>query len=182
MNPPTQPSATPRTQAQLLPINSHTLPHDVVYADFARTLETELAALQSVHDTRLHAFEEYKKVRDAELARLRSENERLKGKNWLERAEERQGFIARAERAEAALADPHALHAHCVRTLTDAQVMHLFGERATVITNQRDALAKELENIANAKPHEWGDESDQFQPWAQNRARHALAAMQPPTP
>jgi hypothetical protein len=34
---------TPRTQKQLLPINSHTLPGDVVYADFARTLERELA-------------------------------------------------------------------------------------------------------------------------------------------
>lgn len=47
-----------------------------------RTLETELAALQSVHDTRLHAFEEYKKVRDAELARLRAEL--AVAENWVE--------------------------------------------------------------------------------------------------
>ncbi len=35
----------------------------------------------------------------------------------------------------------------------------------------------ELANIANAKPDTWGDMSDSFQAWAQNRARHALAAM-----
>jgi len=38
------PTATPRTQSQLLPINSHTLPGDVVYADFARALERDLTA------------------------------------------------------------------------------------------------------------------------------------------
>lgn len=43
----------------------------------ARTLETELAALKDAHDTRLHAFEEYKKARDAELARLRAEVENM---------------------------------------------------------------------------------------------------------
>ena len=37
------------------------------------------------------------------------------------------------------------------------------------------ALRTELENIANAKPSEWGDMADQFQAWAQSRARHALA-------
>jgi hypothetical protein len=38
-------------------------------------------------------------------------------------------------------------------------------------------LQAELANIANAKPDTWGDMSDSFQAWAQNRARHALAAM-----
>jgi hypothetical protein len=38
---------TPRTQKQLLPINSHTLPGDVVYADLARTLERELSAAKA---------------------------------------------------------------------------------------------------------------------------------------
>jgi hypothetical protein len=38
-------------------------------------------------------------------------------------------------------------------------------------------LVAELQNIANAKPHEWGEERDQFQAWAQNRARHTLAAL-----
>lgn len=43
------------------------------------------------------------------------------------------------------------------------------------IQNQR--LRAELNNIANAKPSEWGDMSDQFQAWAQNRARHALSDL-----
>jgi chromosome segregation ATPase len=38
-------------------------------------------------------------------------------------------------------------------------------------------LQAELANIANAKPDTWGDMSDSFQAWAQNRARHALAAI-----
>ena len=39
-------------------------------------------------------------------------------------------------------------------------------------------LRAELTNIAAAKPAHWGDEMDQFMPWAQNRARHTLAATE----
>ena len=42
--------------------------------------------------------------------------------------------------------------------------------------NENDKLRDELQNIANANPSQWGEQSDQFQPWAQNRARHALEA------
>ena len=36
-----------------------------------------------------------------------------------------------------------------------------------------------LEGIAIAKPSEWGEMSDQFKPWAQNRSRHALTKLKP---
>lgn len=63
-------------------------------------------------------------------------------------------------------------NAHNPDNLTDEQL------RAEV-----DRLSSELQNIANAKPHEWGDDMrDQFQPWAQNRARHALASRPAPKP
>jgi len=39
-------------------------------------------------------------------------------------------------------------------------------------------LRAELTNIAAAKPAHWGDEMDQFMPWAQSRARHTLAATE----
>jgi hypothetical protein len=39
-------------------------------------------------------------------------------------------------------------------------------------------LRAELTNIAAANPAHWGDEMDQFMPWAQNRARHTLAATE----
>jgi hypothetical protein len=42
----------------------------------------------------------------------------------------------------------------------------------------REAI-RELQNIADAKPSTWGEMADQFKPWAQNRARHALAKLQP---
>jgi len=37
-----------------------------------------------------------------------------------------------------------------------------------------ERLRAELRYIAEAKPLRWGDMADQFQKWAQNRARHAL--------
>lgn len=40
-------SPTPRTDANRLPINSHTLPNDIVYADFARELERELTTARA---------------------------------------------------------------------------------------------------------------------------------------
>jgi len=39
-------------------------------------------------------------------------------------------------------------------------------------------LRAELTNIAAANPVHWGDEMDQFMPWAQSGARDALAAME----
>lgn len=52
----------------------------------------------------------------------------------------------------------------------------MLAYRATVDVQRKEIekLRAELTNIANAKPHEWGEESDQFQAWAQNRALHAL--------
>jgi predicted nuclease with TOPRIM domain len=52
--------------------------------------------------------------------------------------------IARAEKAEAAFADPHTLHAHCLRTLTEGQIAHLFGERMTAIVNRAEKAEAEL--------------------------------------
>jgi hypothetical protein len=52
--------------------------------------------------------------------------------------------IARAEKAEAAFADPHTLHAHCLRTLTEGQIAHLFGERMTEIVNRAEKAEAEL--------------------------------------
>lgn len=40
--------------------------------------------------------------------------------------------------------NPTALHIHCVRHLTDAQVAHLFGERMTEIVNENAALRAKL--------------------------------------
>jgi hypothetical protein len=73
-----------------------------------------------------------------------------------------------------------AILTHGGTMLCSPQVGVAFNEqqaRAEKAEAERDALAKELGNIANAKPHAWGDMSDDFQAWAQNRARHALAAM-----
>ena len=43
---------------------------------------------------------------------------------------------ARADKAEAVLADPQQLHAHCLRNLNEGQIAHLFGERMTAIFNR----------------------------------------------
>ena len=42
-------------------------------------------------------------------------------------------------------------------------------------------LLGEFRNIAGARPHTWEDPDD-FQAWAQNRARHSLAKAKESTP
>ena len=48
------------------------------------------------------------------------------------------------------------------------------NETIGYLAGEISRLRSELRNIATAKPSEWGEMSDQFQPWAQNRARAAL--------
>jgi hypothetical protein len=56
----------------------------------------------------------------------------------------------------------------------------LIGYRAgkEAMRERVEALEIELENIANANPKKWDEDvRDQFQEWAQNRARHTLAKV-----
>lgn len=54
--------------------------------------------------------------------------------------------------------DPHRLHAHCVRHLTDLQVSHLFGERMTAVANDRDKLeAENAELLKDKERLDWID-------------------------
>lgn len=51
--------------------------------------------------------------------------------------------------------------------------------RFAQVAAQRDQLLAEMRNIALAKPSEWDPEvRDQFQEWAQNRARAAIARVE----
>lgn len=53
-----------------------------------------------------------------------------------------------------------------------------FFFKHTDLMTQRDALLAELQNIAAADPRKWDAETrDQFQQWAQNRARAAIAKV-----
>jgi len=64
--------ATPRTDAILLPINSHTLPDDVVYADEMRLLERELSLATDFLDLMRDEFQRIKSCPgcDSEIAQL----------------------------------------------------------------------------------------------------------------
>ena len=54
-------------------------------------------------------------------------------------------------------------------------------DRALGMQTERNALRAELQNIVNADPRTWQpDVRDQFQQWAQSRARAALAAQEKP--
>jgi DNA repair exonuclease SbcCD ATPase subunit len=77
---------------------------------------------------------------EAELAKRDSEY--LRGTAMV--AESASVWQSRAEKAEAAFADPHTLHAHCLRTLTEGQIAHLFGERMTAIVNRAEKAEAEL--------------------------------------
>lgn len=52
------------------------------------------------------------------------------------------------------------------------------GNRIMRLEAELEFLVAELGHIANAKPSEWPEEMrDEFQPWAQSRARFALAKI-----
>jgi hypothetical protein len=102
------PTPTPRTDAAIYPMDTV----DIVWPEFARTLEREITLLRA----------------EVEL----DEDLQLATESSLKTA------IDRAEKAEAAFADPQRLHAHCLRTLTDGQIAHLFGERMTEVANRAD--------------------------------------------
>jgi hypothetical protein len=77
-----------------------------------------------------------------------------------------------ARTLERELAELLAVNATGAARLAHATVQ-LAAEREKVCV-----LRAELTNIAAAKPAHWGDEMDQFMPWAQNRARHTLIATE----
>ena len=51
---------------------------------------------------------------------------------------ERDQLRAEVERLKSQVADPQQLHAHCLRTLNEGQIAHLFGERMTEIVNRAE--------------------------------------------
>ena len=92
------PTATPRTDAALYPMNGV----EIVWPDFARTLETELAEAKA---EAAHYMSVAQKATD-DLTRLRAELKELSQAYELNRVsiDELDADRARAERAEAALA------------------------------------------------------------------------------
>jgi hypothetical protein len=111
----------------------------------------------------------------AELTRLRAEVAAIEEDGTEEHNAAvglRQKLVAALDRAEKAEAALHALRLVCGTSDADKFTTWLNVEIA-----KREQAEAELANIANAKPDTWGDMSDSFQAWAQNRARHALAAM-----
>ena len=93
------PTATPRTDAALYPMNGV----EIVWPDFARTLETELAAAKA---EAAHYMSVAQKATD-DLTRLRAELKELSQAYELNRVsiDELDADRARAERAEAALTE-----------------------------------------------------------------------------
>jgi hypothetical protein len=53
-------------------------------------------------------------------------------------------LTAERDQLRAALADPQQLHAHCLRTLNEGQIAHLFGGRMTEIVNRAERAEAEL--------------------------------------
>jgi hypothetical protein len=63
---------------------------------------------------------------------------------------ERDQLRAEVERFKSALEDPQKLHGHCLRTLNEGQIAHLFGERMTEIVNRAEKTeAAETVALAN---------------------------------
>ena len=87
---------------------------------------------------------------DARTAALTAERDQLRAD--LERAdalyqracEVEHELRAEVKRFKAALEDPQKLHAHCLRTLNEGQIAHLFGERVTEIVNRAERAEADL--------------------------------------
>jgi hypothetical protein len=143
MNPPKSP--TPRTDAECIQIYQE----DVTGCSNA--IDYVPASVARTLETELTKTERLRFGADADRRRLRAEVERLK--EWL--------------------ADPHNLHAHCLRTLTEGQIAHLFGERMTEIVNRAEKAEAELADWSVLKA--WGGTPEiihQFVKGQQNRIHH----------
>jgi hypothetical protein len=161
MNPPDQPTLapTPRTlEAAGTPSHDWEATADRLFIE-SQKLETELAAAQSERDLAI--------TRVASILWSGAIDKHTCGdvQKWADYyTAENTCLRAEVERLTA-----------CLKT---ANGNHEQFERQFYLEQARAEKAEaELGNIANAKPHTWGDMSDEFQAWAQNRARHALAAM-----
>ena len=121
---------------------------------------------------------------EAELTALAAERDRLRAEVERLKVEDTDWELA-FQAATQLIADSEAELAAANKRIADCEF--LLEHRYKIIQQQEprcnEAIARaekaeaELANIANAKPDTWGDMSDSFQAWAQNRARHALAAM-----
>jgi hypothetical protein len=92
-------------------------------------------------------------------------------------ATERDQLRAEVERFKEWLADPHTLHAHCLRTLTDGQIAHLFGERMTEIVNRAEKAEAQLHALRLVCGT---TDANKFETWtdrANARAERAEAAL-----
>ena len=129
------PTPTPRTNAAIdlyakqrtdSFLKSGNVGIGVMWVNYAHELEHELTRLRAdlaIAENWVEHHSTHANDLIGENTRLRAENERLTG--WLE--------------------DPHALHAHCLRTLTEGQIAHLFGERMTAIVNRAEKAEAEVE-------------------------------------
>jgi hypothetical protein len=176
MNPPDQPTLapTPRTDAA----KEQYLTGEIgIYGvlDESRTLERELTRLRADLERftghgllDCHAICDQRDAAVAERDQLRAEVERWRTvAAEMSRQREHNANEASRARAEQAEASAKLWEADALRYANNTEFWQSRAEKAET----------ELANIANAKPHTWGDMSDSFQAWAQNRARHALAAM-----
>ncbi len=103
-----------------------------------------------VHDALIDEWDKQREDAKAEIASLRDR-------------------LAKAERAHDELMSKYAD--------TQAWCLQWRDDKAKAEASLALAVA-ELHNIANSRPHEWPEETrNQFQPWAQSRARHAIAAV-----
>jgi predicted nucleic acid-binding Zn-ribbon protein len=85
--------------------------------------------------------------------------------------------LLKADRAELTRLRAEVERLKGMRTAAEAIMTDVAEANEEIAIARAEKAEAELANIANAKPDTWGDMSDSFQAWAQNRARHALAAM-----
>lgn len=105
------------------------------------------------------------------------------GRNLVLDEDDARELAQRCDRAEKELASVRTMFRHHSDQLAAEQrqfgllkgELHTTKAKLAAAERRVERLREELWNIVNANPRQWGDQADQFEAWAKNRARAALA-------
>ena len=132
----------PRTDAFHDKWDSYNYPHEAIH--FARQLETELHLVTQQHDATIDVLKQTR----TELAAAKAERERTLQANYMIREQQKEDF-ARAEKAEAALAEANRKLAEfeqdalCLKWIEDNETLHQRVEFLYVVDGYEVTLMHE---------------------------------------
>jgi hypothetical protein len=176
---------TPRTDTEITFTGAYTCTHhnDQMRAACPVCLVSALTAERDelrdeAASQRLHGGLIFQLTAERDQLRADCENETKWAAHYLAESiavkAERDQLRAEVERFKGWLSEPQALHAHCLRTLNEGQIAHLFGERMTEIVNR----AERAEAIVGKLQELHGCSQEMVVHWCEHAANRSLGLDQ----